>query len=133
MRNFLTLVVLSSSLWAQSSLDQTRQADLNYVATQLPKLHVNFFFQLSPADFSAAVQSLMSQIPTLSDAEFYTGLAKLVAMAGDEHTVLNLNNVPAQRAGFQTLPLQFRWLDEGVFVTAASADYSRALGTQLIA
>src|SRR5262249_14436917 len=33
---------------------------------------------------------------------------------------------------FHTLPLRFRWLDDGVFVTAASEPYSRAVGARLI-
>ncbi|SPE40949.1 conserved hypothetical protein [Candidatus Sulfopaludibacter sp. SbA3] len=104
------------------------QSDLDYVANQLPKLHVNFFFQLNPADYSQAASLLGSQIPNLTDAEFYVRLQELVAMAGDEHTMLFVN----QAAGFQQFPMQFRWLDDGVYVTAASPAYAQALGTQLV-
>jgi uncharacterized protein (TIGR03437 family) len=132
MRTYLALLLLSGSLWAQTSRDQARRADLNFVATQLPKLHVNFFFQLSPADYAKAVAALDAQVPTLTDAEFNVGLAKLVALAGDEHTTLIFNGANAMRAGFQQFPLEFRWLDDGIFVTAAASQYSRALGTRLI-
>ena len=47
-----------------------------------------------------------------------------MALAGDEHTSLYLN----QAAGFQQFPLQFQWLDDGVFVTAAASAYAQALG-----
>ncbi|HYL78263.1 MAG TPA: hypothetical protein VEU96_28870 [Bryobacteraceae bacterium] len=131
MRHLLALVVLSSSLFAQTARDQARRADLIFVSTKLPQLHVNFFFQLSPADFNQAVAALDAQVPTLTDAEFYIGLAKLVAMAGDEQTAITLDDAVAAKAGFQQFPLQFRWLDDGLFVTATAADYSRALGARL--
>ena len=69
---------------------QSRQQDLDFVTDQLPKLHVNFFFQLSPADYSQAATLLASQISNLTDAEFYVRLQQLVALAGDEHTTLAL-------------------------------------------
>jgi uncharacterized protein (TIGR03437 family) len=124
----LRLLFACASLQAQPAAQQNYTADLNYVATQLPQLHANFFFQLSPDDFNQAVTQLTSQIPNLTDSEFYVRLAGLVAMAGDPHTALYL----ASAAGFQQLPLQFRWLDDGVFVTAAAPDYARALGAKLV-
>lgn len=120
-------------LWPQSFTPAERQADLSYIATQLPKLDPFFFAELNPGDFNAAVSQLSSQISTLTDAEFYAGLAALVAMAGDPHANLQLNNTAAWAIGFQQFPLTFRWLDDGVFVTSASTDYSQALGMQLVA
>jgi hypothetical protein len=102
---------------------ENRQQDLDFVANQLPKLHLNFFFQARAADYSQAASLLSSQIPELTDAEFYVRLQQLVAMAGDEHTTLALT----QATGFQLFPLRFRWLDDGVFVTAASSIYSQYL------
>jgi len=111
-------------LCAQSlSLDQ-RTADVQYVATQSPALHTNFFFQLDEGSFNTAVKKLTAQIPNVTDAEFAVQLAQLVAMAGDPHTSLYLNG--------PTFPLTFRWLDDGMFVTGAAQEYSKALGTRLI-
>jgi uncharacterized protein (TIGR03437 family) len=129
----VVLLLASLRLHAQDATrDQRRLGDLNYVATQVPKLHLNFFFQLNQADFNNAVQALKGQIPTLSDAEFYVRLAQLVALAGDEHTTLYLDGASGARTGFQQFPLAFRWLDDGVFVTDAAAEYSKALGTRLV-
>lgn len=130
MQRWLGAVLISgAALWGQSSSSQSRLQDLTFVGTQLPKLHANFFFQLNPADFNSAVSSLQGKISTLTDAQFYVGLAQLVALAGDEHTYLNLDG----GGEFQDFPLFFRWLDDGVFVTGASAQYSQALGTKLVA
>ena len=119
-------LVFAGCLFAQTSAtSQQRQTDVQYVASQLPALHPDFFFQLNPADFNNAVQLLTAQAPTLTDPEFAVRLAQLVAMAGDPHTTLYLTG-PA-------FPLTFRALDDGVFVTGAAPEYSNALGTRLVA
>lgn len=127
----LFLAVASPSSWAQtSSRDQLRRQDLSYVSTQLPNLHVNFFFQLNPQDFNQAVQAVDAQIPFLTDTEFNVRLAALAAMAADPHTMIFpavLADAPTQK-----FPLVFRWLDDGVFVTSASDAYAQALGARLV-
>jgi uncharacterized protein (TIGR03437 family) len=127
------LLFAFTPLLAQSVPNTARSQDLSYVATQLPKLDPFFFVQLSVADFNRAVSALQSQIPTLTDAQFYVGLAQLVAMAGDAHTYVDLVVSAGSTLGFQSFPLFFRWLDDGIFVTGASADYSQAIGTRVIA
>ena len=74
------------------------------------------------------LQTLGAQIPDLSDQQFAVRLAQLAAMAGDEHTYLNLASIP----GLQTHPIGFRWLDDGLFVSSAAPEYSQALRAQLI-
>jgi uncharacterized protein (TIGR03437 family) len=111
-----------------SSLD-SRTQDLNFVASQLPSLDPNFFSSVDQTAFHQTVGNLQANIATLTDAQFYVGLAQLVAMPQDAHTYLYLGNAP----GFQTLPLHLRWLADGVFVTSAGPEYAVALGTRLIA
>lgn len=115
-------------IWGQTARDAGRRRDLDFVANQLPKLHPNFFFQLNPADYTKAVQALDAQVPNLTDAEFNVRLAALAAMARDEHTSI----LPIVAASSLPFPLLFRWLDDGVFVTGAAAEYSKAVGAQLV-
>lgn len=134
-RRLPLVLILTLSLHraeAQAARDQARLQDLNFVSTQLPKLHVNFFFQLDPAAYSNAVSALQAQIPTLTDAQFYVSLAQLAAMAGDAHTYIALDGSAAAGAGFQTFPLNFLWLDDGIIVTGAAAEYSQAIGSRLV-
>ena len=135
MRRFwlLSLILCCLPATAQQVSSAARQQDLSFVSDQLPKLHPNFYFQLDPALFQQAVSMLSSKLATVTDAEFYVGLAQLVAMAGDGHTSILLFGSPAATIGFHTFPLTFRWLDDGVFVTAAPAPYARAVGAQLVA
>lgn len=107
------------------ALPAERARDLDYVATQLPRLHANFFFQLRPVTFEEAVAELRAHGAAMSDAEFFAGLAALVAMAGDSHTLLY------PPAG--SYPLTFRWLDDGIYATGAAPPYAAALGKRLVA
>ena len=117
---------------AQNLPVASRQQDLDYVATQIPRLHPNFFYQLDRGAFQAAADALSAKIGVLTDAEFLVQLAALISMAGDSHTSISLSGSAAASAGFKRLPLLFQWFDDGVFVVDASQEYSRALGAQLV-
>lgn len=93
--------------------------DLQAVVTQLPKLHVNLFFHMPPAEFNAAAQQLQADIPNLSQYQFYTRLSELVALAQDGHTMLFLSPT----AGFTQLPITFQHFSDGFFVTSAPLDH----------
>jgi uncharacterized protein (TIGR03437 family) len=121
------VLLLAFAAQAQTVDVAGRISDLDYIATQIPRLDPYFFVHLNRADFQQAVDTVSTNIPTLSDAEFYVALAQLVAMAGDAHTDLYLVN------SFPLFPLLFRWLDDGVYVTVAASQYARALGSRLVA
>src|ERR1035441_8278831 len=93
---------------AQNLPVASRQQDLDYVATQIPRLHPNFFYQLDPSAFQSAVDVLHAKIGTLTDAEFLVQLAALISMAGDSHTSISLSGSAAASAGFKRLPLLFQ-------------------------
>ena len=122
------LVLSCAHLPAQQYTPAARQQDLNWISTQLPILHVNFFSQLDRTDFQRALDALATRTTAATDAEFYIGLAQLVAMAGDPHTNLYLSGNT-----FQHFPITFRWLDDGLFAVAAPSPYIRALRARLIA
>src|SRR5215831_11018888 len=84
------VLILTHSASAQKfpSIDGRRQ-DLDFVANRLPTLHPNFFTQISRESYEQAVSALDAKLSKVTDAEFYVGLAQLVAMAGDGHTSLN--------------------------------------------
>jgi uncharacterized protein (TIGR03437 family) len=127
----LTILMLAANAFGDPAAG--RQADLDFVANQLPTLHPDFFGQLDPAQYRQAVANIQSNIGTLTDAEFYVQLAALVAMAGDPHTYLHLSDLAAATAGFQQFPFHVHSFDDGWFVSGTATNYARALGTQLIA
>lgn len=127
-RAAVLLLVVSDAL-AQTSL-AGRTQDLDFVQYFLPGMHADFFYQLNPATYYQAASALQTRIGSATDAEFYMGLAQLIAMAGDMHTTIDPEDY---FYGYGSLPLTLRWLDDGLFVTAAAPEYSQTLGTQIVA
>ncbi|SPE39466.1 conserved exported hypothetical protein [Candidatus Sulfopaludibacter sp. SbA3] len=134
MKMHLTFVtfafVLAGLTHAQQISTASRTEDLNYVVNIVAKADKFFFATLDPTQFQQAAAALTAKVPTATDAEFYVGLAQLVAMAGDMHTqiFLGTGNTP-----FLQFPLDLRWLDDGVFVVGAGSAYLNTLGTQIVA
>ena len=120
------LLLAVSEASAQNTTVAGRTQDLNFVANQLPLLHVNFFYQLSPATYQQAAAALGARIGTATDPEFYVGLEQLIALAGDMHTTMSPEDV---FYNYGYLPLAFVWLEDGLFVTTAAPEYSQALAT----
>lgn len=122
----LALLLAVLPLWAGDVVrDERWRQDLQFLATELPRRHANFYFQLRPEDFQRAVGELEVRIPELSDAQVITGLMGLVAMAGDSHT--SIFPLP-----FRPLPIALRWFEDGLYVTATAPGQSRALGARVV-
>ncbi len=103
------------------------QQDLHYLASELPRLHVNAYHSQSKAEFDAAVDRLDRQIPSLSDAGVIAGMMRIVASVGDAHTSLLLPGSPT----FHRYPLRAVWLRDGLFVTQTVPAYRQVLGARL--
>lgn len=122
------LVLLVTCAAAQTRDERWRQ-DLQYVATELPAAHANFYFHVSPYVFQDAVRALDAGIPSLPDSTIIARLAALVALAGDTHTSLGLTQ---SAAGYHQLPLTLTLFEDGLYVTKAQVDYRQVLGTRVL-
>lgn len=91
--------------------------DLEYLASELPRLHVDAFHTTSPEAFRAAVDRLAADLPQISDLEFGLGIARIVASIGDAHTSLSASF--PRRAPH--VPISVEWMADGLIVTAVSA------------
>ena len=111
---------------AELTPDQWRQ-DLQVLATELPRLHKNLFFQQPKAEFDRQVRELDSAIPTLSDRDIRAALVRLVASVGNAHTTIDA------LAGTPSFPLAVQFFTEGIYVTAPSPDRRDLLGARLLA
>ena len=103
------------------------RSDLTYLATELPKRHVNLYFKAAQQDWEKAVAELDAAIPTLNDDEIRVGLMKLVAMIGDSHTSLAAG--PA--TGLHSYSLALYWFKDGLIVLGAPEEHKELLGARL--
>ena len=69
---FLHFLVLTS-LFSQSKDIIDWKTDLEYLKTELPIMHSNLFFQVSQAEYNAAIENLKKQAGVISnDCLLYT-------------------------------------------------------------
>jgi len=102
--------------------------DLHYLATELPRLHLNAFHSVDRQRFEQEVARIDSAIPNLTTAQIETDLRKLVAMIGDGHTAYDWTG----KAKVEQLPLKLYWLSDGLFVTGADKQCHKALGSKVV-
>lgn len=112
-----------------ASRDKKWRKDLKVLRKNLPGMHPNLFFKLTPDAFNQAVDELDSAIPSLQDHEIIVGMTRIVAMVGDSHTRLDWEQTAT---AFRAFPLRLWWFSDGLYVTATTADYQRALGAKLV-
>jgi hypothetical protein len=109
-------------------------ADLEVLARELPRRHMNAFHTVSQQEFADAVHRLRLSLPTMSHEEAYVGLRQLTAMIGDGHTALSMPS------DWPWLPYRFRWFgdlagDPGQLelrVIAARGPFADALGARVV-
>lgn len=116
----------SQTLTATSRVEKWRQ-DLKYMATELPRRHKNAFHSISREDFERAVAQLDKAIPSLQDHEIIVGFRRILALIGDGHT-----NIFGWESSFHRYPFRFFRFSDGYYVTRATSEYSRLLGTRLV-
>lgn len=98
--------------------------DLTYVKENLPKLHKNLFASISPSEFTAQMDALISGVPGLSQDEIQFKLMGIVNSVGDSHTVA----APNKTVNF---PLSFFEFDDGIYLRATTAPYQDYIGKKL--
>lgn len=100
--------------------------DVDYLADNLPRLHVNAFHSVSRARFESEIRRLRQDVPKLKDHEIIVRLMQIVASIGDGHTRLG------GQTGFGALPVRLRRFEDGVFVVAATAEYAEIVGARVV-
>jgi hypothetical protein len=127
-RVIATILFVTAPILSQSRDEKWRQ-DLQYLATALPKTHPNLFARMKQVDFNQAIAQLNDAIPSKADSEIIVEMARIVAMAGDGHTALDLRQ---SRAGFRSYQLRLYWFDDGLYAIEGAAVNFRALGKKLV-
>ena len=101
--------------------------DLNYLASELPKKHVNLFAVLTEKDFNASIDSLRKTMEKRSDIGVTVEMMRIVTSVGDGHTAM----IPDTK-NYRFLPLSFHWFPDGVYVVAAGPAHESAFGAKVL-
>jgi tetratricopeptide (TPR) repeat protein len=106
------------------------QADLKFLAEEMPKRHKNLFHTMRREEFEAAVKNLHERIPAMSADEIVVGLMKITAMVGDGHTYMLRRGSSYQTNNYY--PVQFYWFKDGLFVRRAAPEYAEIIGKRVV-
>jgi hypothetical protein len=105
------------------------RADLAWLAQRMDALETAPFPGIGLAQFNANAAALSDAAANLSDPQIRTAIQALVASLEVAHTDVGWPSTTP----FNYLPLSFYWFDDGIYITAASAQYRDLLGTRLLA
>jgi len=101
------------------------QADLDQLATELPMLHENLFFNLEADQFNTSINTLKGRLDKMDNYPIVMEIAQIVAAVGDAHTSVAL---PRD----SRLPLECYWFQEGIFITATLPEFEELLHHKVV-
>lgn len=106
------------------------RTDLQFLAREIKRRGWNLFPRTgTEAELNTEVKKLHDAIPKSTDAQIIIELMRLMRRVGDGHSGL----LPTDRPEFtQTIPVQFYWFEEGLFVIAADPKHKDLLGSQVL-
>ncbi len=113
---------------APAARDGRWRQDIQYLVTNLERLHKDGLVNVSRADFERAARTLEAGVPNLSDSEVIVGMMKLVALLHDSHT-----NLTKGLWRFHSYPLVIENFRGGWFVIRTNLENKALLGKKLIA
>lgn len=109
---------------------QSWQYDLDFLITEIKRLHINIYHSVSKEKFEQMVTNIANNIPTLSDQEIVFEFMKLVTSLGNGHNFIV--SAYAEKGSFNQLPLQFYQFSDGPFIVGADKDYQDLVGSKVI-
>ena len=129
--------------------DAAWRADISTVANTIRSVHPRPLRDNDEKIFDTTYESLLIDVPQLSDKEIIVRLASLVALIDDGHTRLSIPRqhpeiglefghtpTPAPSHAeleFTQLPLAFEIFDDGVFVVSANEEFAELIGYEVTA
>jgi hypothetical protein len=141
-----TILAAAPGAAAELTTTEAWREDLAAMQDLITGNHPDPFGNISREEFEAAVAGLHERIPELDEKAIIVELAAIVALVGDGHTRLALpRQHPAlalslahsgdppvhESLRFASLPLRFALFDDGLFITATTADYEALLGARV--
>ncbi len=108
---------------------QRWQLDLDYLVSEIKRLHVDMYHHVSEAEFTYKVHSIRKAINTLDDQQIVFEFMSLLGMLGNGHNLI----IPAwgKYGSFTQLPMQFYWFSDGLYIVDAQQPYEHLIGQKV--
>ncbi|WP_413665095.1 hypothetical protein ACG1BZ_07715 [Microbulbifer sp. CNSA002] len=112
------------------SRDERWMTDLNFLADEILRLHVNPYHHSSKEDLALHINEIKTEIPHLTDQQIVFRMMALLASLGNGHNFI----VPthSRNGSFSKLPIQLYWFNDGIFIVGADTEYKHLVGKKLL-
>jgi hypothetical protein len=111
-----------------ASRDGRWRQDLDYLQTNLVRMHANAFHTTPRPHFEQAFAAARERVPTSTDAELTAAVMRLIALVGDGHTA-----TWSWSDRFRSVPLRIARMDGSWLVVGAPSERPEWLGAELLA
>ncbi len=111
------------------SKQEGRKHDLEFMVSEVKRMHRDPNNTIPFADFERAVGNLIQRAGTLSDNEFGVSVQAVLAMLGSGHTGTTPESIPSW--GDNAVPLQFFDFADGLRIVAADSVYRNLVGARV--
>ncbi|WP_269243312.1 S41 family peptidase [Flavobacterium limnophilum] len=132
MRNLsLLIIVLLLNLVCNSQILKQVDwvADIDFLATELPQKHYDFFTVKDKKEFLVGLDKIKSSSAKLTDIEVAIKLQQLIAGFGDSHTSVNYAQLIDKN---KILPLHLYWFSDGLYILHTTQENIEILGHQIV-
>ena len=129
MKTILMLLLCGFNLLAIEPSQKERKEDLDFIKSELPKLHYDLFHTLSEKDFTKEIEDLELKIDSCSDIEFALGIQSILTKIGDSHTNIDYFKYLDRK---NTYPIKVYWYKDGFYVIRTLKIYEEILGKKII-
>jgi len=113
-----------------TSKHAARLADLDYLCSHLAMSHPDMFRNTTRDAVERKRQEIITKMDDLDDFSFAIELQTLVAMLGDSHTTINVNNLVDE--DFRMLPVRLKSFDGRWILSTVPAELEQYLGYELL-
>jgi hypothetical protein len=115
----LSLTNTETTLWAE---------DILYLQAQVRSAHINPFHTISEDDFDASINTLLSKLDGLNEAQVEVELQRIMASIKDGHS-----NYYPMSGPHRHYPFRFKYFDQSLRIIATTPEYTSLLGSELVA
>ncbi|QUI23025.1 hypothetical protein HZI73_12305 [Vallitalea pronyensis] len=99
--------------------------DINYLSKHLQANHKNMYHTITKEDYNKEKDTLIAELPQLTEMEKIIRLKGLVARIGDGHTAVYVNTP------IHVFPFKIMTFEDGVYIINASEAYKNLIGAKI--
>lgn len=102
--------------------------DIEFLKTELPAKHKDFFFKQNKSTFEKELEEIKSHQNELSDFEIAIKLQQLIAKFGDSHTGIKWNKYIQKD---KIIPIKAIWFKDGIYIIKTTKKNKSILGNKI--